>query len=175
MYIDDYHNTINGEIFIKWCENKLFPSFHRLFPSKQLILLLDNASYHHVRGPNYINPNQMKKDELAYKLVEFGYKEIYVDRKQNNNIIKKRFGQPSFYQRGGKWAPTVDELKKELKHYLKLHPELNLTEMQKLFKQHKYQLIYTPPYTPAVQPIEMVWSNVKSYVAKQYQLGRTMN
>ena len=29
-------NTVNGEIFIKWCENRLFPTFQKLFPGKQV-------------------------------------------------------------------------------------------------------------------------------------------
>ena len=41
----------------------------------------------------------------------------------------------------------------------------------KLLKDRGYQLIYTPTYTPTVQPIEMVWAYVKNYVARQYENG----
>jgi transposase len=169
---------MNGDIFMKWCENRLFPTFQRLFPSKQLILILDNASYHHVRGPDYINPNQMNKEELATQLISFGYNEITVQRTTGRGCetVPKKFTATSFFRpRSKKYAPTADELRHELKQYLKAHPDKNPTQMQKLFHKHNYILIYTPPYTPAVQPIEMVWSNVKGYIGRQYKIGRTMN
>jgi transposase len=136
------------------------------------VLVLDNAAYHHIRGDDYINPNEMDKNEIAFKLIEFGYKELVVTRGSNNKTY--RFGQASFYQRGGKWAPTLDELKIELKKYLAAHPEQNRTEIQKMFSERGYQLIYTPPYTPTVQPIELVWAYVKNYVARQYESNRPM-
>jgi hypothetical protein len=45
------------------------------------------------------------------------------------------------------------------KQYLKEHPELSRSRLQKVFDQHGYRLIftppYTPPYTPQLQPIEL--------------------
>jgi hypothetical protein len=32
----------------------------------------------------------------------------------------------------------------------------------------------TLPYTPNVQPIELIWAYVKNYVARQYESGRSM-
>jgi transposase len=168
----DYHKNMHGDIFLAWLLNRLFPTFQRLYPGKKLVLVLDNATYHHVRGEDFVNPNEMDKTQIAYKLVEFGIKEINVER--GSSRVMKRFGQASFYQRGGKWAPTLDEMKRELKWYLALHPEYQQTEVQKLFKERGYQLIYTPPYTPNVQPIELVWAYVKNYVARQYESGRSM-
>jgi transposase len=168
----DYHKNMHGDIFLAWLLNRLFPTFQRLYPGKKLVLVLDNATYHHARGEDFINPNEMDKTQIAYKLVEFGIREINIARGSNGAM--KRFGQASFYQRGGKWAPTLDEMKRELKRYLALHPEYQQTEVQKLFKERGYQLIYTPPSTPNVQPIELVWAYVKNYVARQYESGRSL-
>lgn len=35
-------------------------------------------------------------------------------------------------------------------------------------------MLWTPPYTPVLQPIEEFWGGGKNYVAEQYEPGRTM-
>ena len=53
-----------------------------------------------------------------------------------------------------------------MKDYLKQHPEKNRTRLQECFATHGFELIFTPPYTPQTQPIELVWAHVKNYVAR---------
>jgi len=162
---------------MKWCENRLIPTFQRLYGKKQLILILDNAKYHHHRGKHYINPNKMNKAQLASQLVSFGYTKIIVPRPvgDGSETELKSFTATSFYRtHSKKHAPTADELRQELKQFLKANPDKNPFLIQRLFNKYNYILIYTPPYTPAVQPIEMAWAYVKGYVAKQYKQGRTL-
>ena len=45
----DYHNNMASDIFIKWLMEGLFPTFERLFPGKKMVLVCDNAPYHHKR------------------------------------------------------------------------------------------------------------------------------
>jgi hypothetical protein len=45
----DYHDNMNSEMFMLWVQNKLVPCFETLFPKKQMILVSDNAPYHHSR------------------------------------------------------------------------------------------------------------------------------
>jgi hypothetical protein len=166
---------MNGEIYMKWLKNRLIPTFKAMFPNKKMILVLDNASYHHVRGDDWITPSAMPKLALGCLLRELGITEMWVDRKQKNGtVIKKRVGQNSYFETGSYWAPRVDEMRARLKQYLVEHPEYQKTEVQKLFDKDGYQLIYTPPYTPTTQPIEKVWGYVKNYVAKQFTNGRNM-
>ena len=49
----DYHDNMNSEMFMLWVQNKLVPCFETLLPNKQMILVADNAPYHHSReiGP----------------------------------------------------------------------------------------------------------------------------
>jgi hypothetical protein len=61
----DYHDTINGEKFIGWMRQRLFPTVQRLYPGKKMYLVLDNAKYHHHRGPDWFSPSQKKKGQLA--------------------------------------------------------------------------------------------------------------
>jgi transposase len=172
----DYHDNMNGSIYMQWLNNRLLVAFNKRYPRQKMVLVLDNASYHHVRGSDWINIHTMRKDEIAYKLIELGVTTMTVERQKKGTESKetKRFNQASFYQQGGKWAPTLEELKAELKRYLTEHPNINRTEVSKLMEANGHQLIYTPPYLPGVQPIERFWAYVKNYVATQYQSGRTM-
>ena len=38
-----------------------------------------------------------------------------------------------------------------------------------------YSLIYTPPFCPEVQPIELLWAQIKRYVADRSTLYRSIN
>src|ERR1700751_3096794 len=106
----------------------------------------------------------MQKDEIAYKLVEFGVNSITVERQKKGAERKesKRFPQPSFYQRGGRFAPTLEELRTELAKYLSEHPRIDRTEVSKLMDENGHQLLYTPPYLPGVQPIERLQAYIKN-------------
>ena len=36
-------------------------------------------------------------------------------------------------------------------------------------------MIWSPPYNPAMQPIELFWRNSKQQVANEYRIGRNLN
>jgi hypothetical protein len=161
---------------MQWLNNRLLVAFNKRYPRQKMVLVLDNASYHHVCGEGWINVHTMRKEEIAYKLIELGVTTMTVERQKKGIESKetKRINQASFYQQGGKWAPTLEELKAELKRYLTEHPAINSTEVSKLMEDNGHQLVYTPPYLPGVQPIERLWTYVKNYVASQYHSGPTM-
>jgi transposase len=134
------------------------------------------ASYHPHRGADWVNVHRMNKAQMAAKLIELGVTHVSVQRQKKGTQTMEsfQFAADSFARRGGRFAPTRDELKAELQAYLRAHPETNRTEVAKLMAQHKHELIYTPPYLPGVQPIERLWAYVKNHVASQYRTGRTM-
>ena len=106
----------------------------------------------------------MSKLEIASWLVDKGFTKIDIIRENT----KRTFGLASlFAPRSGKYSPSLDEMKSVMKAYLVQHPELSRTRLQHIFDHHGYELIFTPPYTPQVQPIELVWAHVKNYVARQ--------
>ncbi len=171
----DYHKSMNGEIYMKWLKNRLLPSFAAVFPGKRMCLVLDNASYHHVRGDDYITPSSMNKTQIFSKLMQFGISGITVKRTQLDGSEKERTLRPqAWLGRGGEWCPTLEEMRGELRKYITAHQELQQTEVYKLFKQHNHRLVYTPPYTPTCQPIEMMWAYIKNYVARKYESKRNM-
>ena len=57
----DYHDNMNVEIYLNWMKSKLIPAFKEIYPNKKMILVLDNAKYHHVLGNDFVQPNNMKK------------------------------------------------------------------------------------------------------------------
>ena len=46
----DYHDSIDCTKFIAWMQNRLIPAFKRKYRGKKMILVMDNAKYHHARG-----------------------------------------------------------------------------------------------------------------------------
>lgn len=76
--------------------------------------------------------------------------------------------------RGGKNSPTKPELKQEAIAWLEEHhPEDLKCDLEKLFHSLGWIIIFTPPYMPIFQPIEMIWAYGKNFVARTYTNTRT--
>ena len=107
---EDYHKNMNSTVFMQWIRNRLIPTFQRKYGRKmKMILVLDNARYHHPHDEHWINPNQMNKDELAAWIASN-------PRGENGITIirdgrEKYFGRTALFQHGSKYAPTVAEMK----------------------------------------------------------------
>lgn len=43
-----------------------------------------------------------------------------------------------------------------------------------ILKPRVYKLIFTPPYSPQLQPVELFWAHGKAYVAREFFPGRTL-
>jgi hypothetical protein len=128
-------------------------------------LVLDNAPYHHAHEKGWKNPARaMKKLELAAWLVDRGVKEIKIHREGEPE--PKTFGLASLFNTRSKYAPALEEMQAYVKQYLKEHPQLSRSRLQKVMDQHGYRLIFTPPYTPELQPIELLWADVKNFAAR---------
>ena len=65
---------------------------------------------------------------------------------------------------------TVATLRKKLKAYV----DTVEPEVIQLAKQQGHEVLYTPPYHCYLQPIEMVWTQVKGEVGRQDDLSTTM-
>jgi hypothetical protein len=164
----DYHDTINGEKFIGWMRQRLFPTVQRLYPGKKMYLVLDNAKYHHHRGPDWFSPSKKKKGTLADWLRQRSVSSITVEG--DRVIPDSKFSADARGKAGG---PTVVQLKQAVKQHLAAHPEINTTVPQQLVSDAGYALLYTPPYVSDLQPIEMIWAFTKAIVARQSTRTRT--
>jgi transposase len=164
----DYHDTINGDKFIGWMQQRLFPTVQKLYPGKKMYLVLDNAKYHHHRGPDWFSPSTKKKGQLADFLRQRSVESIAVDG--GRIIPASKFSADARGKAGG---PTLAQLKSAVKAHLSAHPEINTTVPQQLMSDLNYELLYTPPYVSDLQPIEMIWAFTKSLVARQSHRTRS--
>jgi hypothetical protein len=165
---EDYHKNMDDEMYINWMRNRFIPAFRAKFPQKKCILVLDNAGYHHAIGEHYMKLGGSKA-ELVDKLKKLGLRSISVEREGK----QREFRQSTWGGRGGASSPTAKELNDALRVELPKHPEFQTTEIQRMFNELGWQLLYTPPYTPEVQPIEKVWAYVKHIVASVFVPNRT--
>ena len=66
--VKDYHDTMNGEMFMTWVRNRLAPAFKAKYVGKKMILILDNAPYHHTLVNDGFRPAGMSKEEIVERL-----------------------------------------------------------------------------------------------------------
>ena len=67
-HIKDYHDTMDGEFFLYWVKKRLTPAFNARYPGKKMILILDNAPYHHSMVSEGFRPDAMSKDDIVERL-----------------------------------------------------------------------------------------------------------
>ena len=129
-----------------------------------MALVLDNAPYHHVRDQHYIDHQQLKRTELINTLINTAGKETITTKRAG---VEKEFSLEEAKERkkGGADSPYVKELQSELRAFLQTRPDLQRSRLKSFFQEKEWTLIFTPPYCPAVQPIEMVWAFVKRKVS----------
>jgi hypothetical protein len=139
-----------------------------MYPGKKMYLVLDNAKYHHHRGPDWFSPSNKKKGQLADFLRQRDVSSITVD--DGRTIPASKFSADARGKAGG---PTVKQLQTAVKEHLAEHPEINTTVPQQLMDDTGYTLLYTPPYVSDLQPIEMIWAFTKALVARQSTRTRT--
>jgi transposase len=165
----DYHDTINGEKFIGWVQTRLLPTFKQLYPGKKMYLVLDNAKYHHHRGPDWFSPSNKKRGALADFLRQRKVKSITVEG--GRVISASKFSADARGKASD--GPTLKQLQAAVKEHLAAHPEINTTVPQQLLSDAGYELLYTPPYVSELQPIEMIWAFTKGLVARRSHRTRT--
>ena len=67
-HVRDYHDTMDSGFFMYWVQNRLVPAFEQKYPDKSMILMIDNATYHHTLVPDGFKPDNMKKEDIADRL-----------------------------------------------------------------------------------------------------------
>jgi transposase len=157
----DYHNTMNGAKIIAWLRNRLFPTFEHLYPGKKMYLVLDNATYHAPRDETWISTSKAQnKHNLAHQLLDLEVTELTtVD--DSHRVVPAHL----FEAKRSEGGPSKDDLLAAVRKFLAEHPDHNRTVIEQLMSDKGYSLIYTPPFCPEVQPIELLWAEVKRYVA----------
>jgi len=157
----DYHNTMNGVKIIAWLRSRLFPTFEHLYPGKMMYLVLDNATYHAPRDETWISASQARnKHQLAHQLLDLEVPQL-VTVDASHRVIPAHM----FEAKRSEGGPSKDDLLAAVQKFLDEHPDHNRTVIEQLMSDKGYSLVYTPPFCPEVQPIELLWAEVKRYVA----------
>ena len=166
----DYHNTMTGAKFVAWLRNRLLPTFAALYPGKRMVLVLDNASYHKPRDESWISAaRSQNKHELAHQLMDLGVEQLTTVGASPRVVPTHRFEAAV-----GAGGPTKEDLLAAVKKWLDEHPDHNRTVVEQLMDDAGHSLIYTPPFCPEVQPIELLWARVKRYVAARSTHNRSI-
>ena len=85
----DYHDNMNGAMFDKWLTERLFPTFRSVYPGKKMILMMDNAPYHHCFSDDCFFAKDKNKDEIAAKIREFDLAELTVHPFAEETVVWK--------------------------------------------------------------------------------------
>ena len=90
----DYHDNINGKMFMKWITTKVIPLAACNYPGVQMVPVTDNAPYHHVRGIPYLESfskkstiNLMKGHGMDYMILLLTNEQISLLIEQYNCTI----------------------------------------------------------------------------------------
>jgi transposase len=166
----DYHNTMTGAKFTAWVRNRLLPTFVEMYPGKKMYLVLDNAAYHKPRDESWISASQaMNKHELVHQLLDLGVTQLTTIGERPCIVPAHRFEAKI-----GEGGPSKDDLIAATTKWIDEHPDYNRTVIEQLFDDAGHTLIYTPPFCPEVQPIELLWAKVKRYVADRSTHNRSI-
>jgi hypothetical protein len=166
----DYHNTMTGPKFVAWLRNRLLPTFAHLYPGKKMFLVLDNAAYHKPRDESWVsNSKAQNKHELAHLLMDLGEQEL-----TTVGPSPRRVPAHLFEAKVSAGGPSKDDLLAAVQAWLDAHPDHNRTVVEQLMTDAGHTLVYTPPFCPEVQPIELLWAAIKRYVAARSTHNRSM-
>ena len=139
---DDYHTAMDSDHFLLWLRNRLLPAFAARYPGKRMLLVLDNATYHHIHGDDWYTPSQMNVSECV----------SFLQHHRVDSIDTPRgvFAADTFGQRDKKKAPAPlrPELQAAVRAHLDAHPGVNRTEVEKAMTTAGHGLVYTPPFAP---------------------------
>jgi transposase len=166
----DYHNTMTGAKFVAWLRNRLLPTFAELHPGKKMFLVMDNASYHKPRDESWISSSKAQnKHELAHQLLDLEVTQLTtVDA--SHRVVPSHL----FEAKRSEGGPSKDDLLAAVQKWLDEHPDHNRTVVEQLMSDAGHSLVYTPPFCPEVQPIELLWAKVKRYVADRSTHNRSL-
>jgi len=158
---------MNGDKFIAWVRNRLLPTFKKVYPGKKMYLVIDNAPYHKPRDESWVTASAKSKLELAHTLLDLGVESLTTNAGQ---IIPSN----NFFTSASIGGPKHEDLVTAVKSWIDGHPDHNMNVVQQLLNDAGHSVIYTPPFCPEPQPIELLWGKVKCDVASRSLLNRSI-
>jgi DDE superfamily endonuclease len=96
----------------------------------------------------------------------------------NEEYCRVVFNPEKFKERSGSnkpFVPTIEEMKMGLLSYFKENNlELLECKVESALEKRGHKILWTPPYSPDLQPIELFWAAGKNYARKFATNGMTM-
>ena len=76
----DYHANMDGDMFMKWINERFVSTVQAKYPDKKVYLVMDNAPYHHGHSEDcfFATTHQKSKEDIKSKLTELGCRQISV-------------------------------------------------------------------------------------------------
>ena len=168
----DYHNTMTGPKFVSWLRNRLIHTFKHLFPGKKMILVMDNASYHKARDETWVSAGaSQSKTQLADRLIALEVEKLTTVRSAGGSRVVPSY---LFHSSIGEGGPSKEDLQAAVQKWLDAHPGHNRTIVEQIMDAEGFSIVYTPPFCPDVQPIELLWGKIKGSVAAQSTHNRSI-
>jgi uncharacterized membrane protein YgcG len=170
MEMADYHVNMNSKKFMHWATRRLLPTARLIHPGKKIVLILDNAKYHHKKKDTYLRSG-LNKEELVALMETAGI--ISFSAADSKGVMQEyRASQYGAGKQPG--GPTNDQLLARLKMWAIANPETQEDYLQELFREAgaadgvEHEILWTTPYESRQQPIEEAWGHGKNYVASMY-------
>lgn len=174
----DYHNAMTDGMFMQWLKHRLTPAFDAQFKNKKMFLVLDNASYHHCFDEELKVPETNSKKYNVELLRKYGCTSFKVTRESEGKAAEYNFEVPaqgSLPNANRKNGVSKEEIASVTRTYFKKKFPQKLEEKAETYMREKgWGLIWTPPYMPTFQPIELFWQHGKHYVSIHFEKGRNM-
>ena len=174
----DYHDAMTDVMFQRWCTDRLTPAFEALFgKDMKMILVLDNASYHHGYDEEVKVPETNTKVANTALLQKYKVGSIKVTRQGTTRNIEVPDPGSKFPQANSKCGNGVsrEEIALATRTYFQTyHPDKLLEKVERYMQGKGWELIWIPPYMPSFQPIELFWQHGKQYVSFKFETGRTI-
>ena len=168
----DYHASMDGERFLWWLDVQAGEAIHRLHAKHEkrlvVVLKMDNAAYHRVAQKLDVKELVKEGDPAGLR------REMLINWLEAHDIPVDARRAPR--------GDTVAAMQAKAEAYLREHPEQRVQNaIQKWCADLSAKLgipvsvVYTPPYHPELQPIELLWAMVKRRIAARYNVSRTMD
>lgn len=192
---EDYHKTMNADMYELWLKQQLMPTLMARFPGKRIVLVIDGASYHRAAPLS----SAATTDEKSRAKPKVKSKGELIDELRHMGVINPDHKTPLTVARGGQLhaipynqidmrAPTgpyVQELALLVRAYKRALPAMNVSrasdllaawsDAEKRTGKDCHRVLYTPPGASECQPIEKLWAKTKNVVAAQYYRNRSID
>ena len=183
----DYH--VDAELWKDYVMLALIPCINYFYPSipgkkRKVYFVLDNASTHHARTGAQFSPysSSSSKSQMLAKLKDLGETEVRWTKSNGAAVFSTlaaagRTGLKDVAPNKDQVADHTYKVLREKHPGLLLtdlkHPGLLLTDLQQMCSASGVELIFTVPYAPKSQPIEMIWGIIKNEARTHYHHKNT--